>query len=637
MLKEITQKRWFWPLLILVILFLWLLGTRSEEGVENEPVWSDLRQGDLAIDAVEAGEIEAVQSVDLSPPMEWRMDMQIIAMVPEGTVVQAGDFLVQFDTSTLEDRLELAQDGLASLLAQRTALRAEQAARISQLKANIAAAGYSEEAAALQRELLKYEAEVKRMEAELEEKKAQISLVEAQTNLESQEVIHTSALSTLQVEIEKERGEVRALEEKIKNLTLRAPIGGLVVYKEIGFGEERKKIAVGDKPRPGEPVISIPNLDSIQVKVRVNEMDAARLETGQTAIIQLEAYPDRSFTGKVTRIAKLAQKEDWDSEIKDFEVVVRMDQADSVLKPGMTAKVQISLGLEKDVLFAPTGAIFEHKGEKVIFPKRNYPKPVRVETGRRNDKSIMITAANLKAGDLVSCTPPDTSYHRLGFSSYVAATANRSEKLTDAFAEMEKRGLAYDYDGNRNRRVIARAPDGAAGDFEDVRGMIPGMAPDGRPMESDPATMKRLREAMRGMQPGPGGMQGGPGISQGRRQLPPGIAPGDTAAMRQYMRQRRQNLPPGIAPGDTASMRQFMRQRREGLPPGFAPGDTAAMRQFMRQRREGLPPGFAPGDTGTSRQRRFRPSDADSSKVFRQPRQRQGAPDAHWPGGTGNH
>ena len=134
------------------------------------------------------------------------MDMQIIAMVPEGTVVKEGDFLVQFDTSELEDRLELAQNTLTSLLAQRDGLRAEQSARISQLKANIAAATYSEEIAVLQRELLKYEAAVKRMDAELEEKKARISHIEAQTNLESQEVIHASALSTLRVEIEKSRG-----------------------------------------------------------------------------------------------------------------------------------------------------------------------------------------------------------------------------------------------------------------------------------------------------------------------------------------------------------------------------------------------------------------------------------------------
>ncbi|HQG46916.1 MAG TPA: efflux RND transporter periplasmic adaptor subunit, partial [bacterium] len=309
------------------------------------------------------------------PPMEWRMDMQIIAMVPEGSIVKQGDFLVQFDTSELEDRLELAQDALAALLAQRDGLRAQQSARIAQLKADIAAAGYSQEVAVLQRELLQYEAAVRRMDAELEEKKAQISLEETKTSLESQEIIDSSALSTLGVDIAKARANVRELEDKIKSLTLRAPIGGLVVYNEIGFGDSRKKIAIGDKPNPGQPVISIPNLDSIQVKLRINEMDAARLSIGQQATIRLDAYPERSFSGRVLHIARLAQKEDWDSEIKDFEVLVRLAQSDPVLKPGMTARVQIELGVEKDALTAPTGAIFERQGNGWSFHAQIIPNP----------------------------------------------------------------------------------------------------------------------------------------------------------------------------------------------------------------------------------------------------------------------
>jgi multidrug efflux pump subunit AcrA (membrane-fusion protein) len=594
MFKEILHNRWFWPALIGLLVLIWLLGSHSEESAGNEPVWSDLRRGDFTIDGFETGEVEAVHSVDLAPPMEWRMDMQIIAMVPEGTVVKAGDFLVQFDTSDLQDRLELAQDGLSSLLAQRDGLRAEQSARISQLKANIAAAGYSEEVAALQRELLKYEAEVARMDAELQEKKAQITLEEAKTNLESQEIIDTSALSTLGVEISKSRADVRELEEKIKNLTLRAPIDGLVVYNEIGFGEDRKKIAIGDKPRPGESVISIPNLDSMQVKLRVNEMDAARLAADQTAAIKLDAYPDRSFTGRVTKIAKLAQQEDWDSEIKDFEVIVRMDQADSVLKPGMTAKVQIALGVEKEVLSAPTGSVFERNGERVIFPKKSYPKPLKIETGVRDDHRIVIKTELAQAGDLISCIPPDTSYHRMGYTRYASSLKGRSERLAEAFAEMDKRGLNYDYDGNRGRWVIARAPNGATGDIEKLRGIFQAGSPDGRPVEIDPARMKQLQEAMRGMQAAPGGMPGMAGSRQRGEGFSRGFAPGDTS-MRRVRREGGQGFPPGFAPGDT-TRRRFMRERGEGFPPGFAPGDTTR-RRFMRERGEGFPPGFAPGDT----------------------------------------
>lgn len=611
MLKKLRQKRWFWPAGAGLLLLLWLATSQSEQDRGSEPVWAEARQGDLLIDAIETGEVRALHSVDLAAPMEWRMDMQIISMVPEGSVVKEGDFLVQFDTSELQSRLELAQDALSSALAQRDKLRAEQTARISQLKADIAAAGYSREVAVLQRELLKYEAATRLMDAELEEKKAQIQLEEAQTNLESQEVIDTSELSTLRVEIEKARGDVRELEQKIASLTLKAPIGGLVVYNETGSGDDRKKIAIGDKPRPGQAVVSIPNLEQMQVNLRVNEMDAARIDTGQSTTIILDAYPDKPFTGKVTQIAKLAQKEDYDSELRDFEVIVSIDGSDPVLKPGMTAKVQVALALEKDVLHVPAGAVFERDGKAVVFPKKGFPKPLAVEPGRRNDARIAVTARGVHNGELLSCTAPDSSYHRFGHTRFAANLAERPQRLAQSFAEMEKRGLTYDYDGNRGRQVIARAPSGAAGDIEELRGNFPGMMRNGRPVEMDAASMKRLQEAMRGMQPGPGGAPG----------MRPGAAPGDTSAMRRgRMRFER-------TPGDTTGGRRMMRFQR-------APGDTARMPGMMPPGM--MPPGMMPPGGFPGRPPDGSPADSTRRRRFqRQP----GAGGPGWPmppGGAGS-
>lgn len=633
MLKRIGQQRWLWPAGIGLFLLIWLATSQSEQDRGSEPVWAEARQGDLLIDAIETGEVRALHSVDLAAPMEWRMDMQIISMVPEGSVVKEGDFLVQFDTSELQSRLELAQDALSSALAQRDKLRAEQTARISQLKADIAAAGYSQEVAVLQRELLKFEAATRVMDAELEEKKARIQLEEAATNLESQEVIDTSEMSTLRVEIEKARGDVRELEQKIANLTLKAPIGGLVVYNENGSGDDRKKIAIGDKPRPGQAVVSIPNLEQMQVNLRVNEMDAARLDTGHTATIILDAYPDKPFTGKVSQIAKLAQKEDYDSELRDFEVIVAIDGNDPVLKPGMTAKVQVALALEKDVLHIPAGALFERDGKTVVFPRKGFPKPVPVVPGQRNDVRIAVTARGLHGGELLSCTAPDTSYHRFGYTRFAANLAERPQRLADSFAEMEKRGLAYDYDGNRGRQVIARAPSGAAGDIEELRGSFPGMMRNGRPVEMDAASMKRLQEAMRGMQPGPGAA---PGMRRG-------AAPGDTSAM-QRGRMRFQRAQ-GDSAGGRSRMMRFERTPGDSprppmmMPPGGFPGrpPAGAAADSSRRRRFQPPPGeggagwpMAPGAAATDSSRRggrpmrFERAPGDTSRTMRRSFRPQG-------------
>lgn len=501
--KQVIRKRWFAPALLAAVLMLWMLTSQSKESATMTQAWAPVTKGDFIIDAVETGEIRALHSVDIKAPMEWRMELQIVDMVEEGQMVQAGDFLVQFDVTELQQRLDLAKDRLSSALAQRDKLLAEQSARLSQLNSDVTAAEYSEDIAELQQELLKYEAEIRRQDAELEKRKASIQLEEAQTNLESQQVIDASSLSSLKVEISKARNEVAELEKKIDGLTLRAPISGMLIYNEVGWWDNRKKAAKGDKIRPGEPMVSIPNLDSMLVDLRVNEMDASRIQINQSAHITLDAYPDRPFSGRVTEIAKLAQKADWDSPIKDFEIKVAIDQADSILKPGMTARVQVALGKESGVMSVPLGAVFERNGNPVVFPKRRYPHPVSIETGERNDNAVVVKAEDLQETDVLACLAPDTSYHRYGYAEFLRQWRRGRSDLSKAFAEMEARGLNYDYDANRDRRIIAEG-EGAAGDIEALRGEFPGMAPDGKPIELDPGSMKRLEQAVRGMTPMPG-------------------------------------------------------------------------------------------------------------------------------------
>ncbi len=501
--KELVRKRWFFPALMAVLLLVWMLTSQSKEDSEVVQAWAPLARGDFVLDAVETGEVRALHSVDIKAPMEWRMDLQIIDMVEEGQLVKAGDFLVQFDVAELQQRLELARDRLASALAQRDKVLAEQSARLAQLHSDVTAAEYSEDIAELQKELLKFEAESRRQDADLEKRKAVIQLEEAQTNLESQQVIDASALSSLKVEIARARNEVMELENKIDGLTLRAPISGMLIYNEVGWWDNRKKAARGDRIRPGEPMVSIPNLDSMQVRLRVNEMDASRIMREQGATITLDAYPNQTFTGRVHEIARLAQKADIDSPIKDFEIIVTIDQADSILKPGMTARVQVALGVEKEVLSAPLGAVFERDGKAVVFPRRRYPNAIPVETGSRNDKSIVIQSADLKEGDQLACFAPDSSYHRLGYAEFQQQWRRGRSQLAQAFAAMEARGLHYDYDAHRDRRIIAEGG-GGGGDIEALRGEFPGMAPAGKPVELDPASMKRLEQAVRGVTPMPG-------------------------------------------------------------------------------------------------------------------------------------
>ncbi|NLP11994.1 hypothetical protein GX408_16465, partial [bacterium] len=223
-----------------VLLFLILTHDRSDQ-----PSWTSVRSGPFAVSVTETGEVRAVQQIDVKAPMEWRMQLQVLYLAPEGSVVEQGQLLAQFDTAELQKRLDLAEDRLISALAQEKKLLAEQQARMQQLEGDLRTSEYSRDIAVLQRDLMKYEAQVRRQDVELEHQKALLELEQARTQIEAQKIIDRAALRTAQLAIAEERLEKRQLEGQIQNLSLRAPIRGMLVYNEIGQWENRKKIAQG--------------------------------------------------------------------------------------------------------------------------------------------------------------------------------------------------------------------------------------------------------------------------------------------------------------------------------------------------------------------------------------------------------
>ena len=99
--------------IVLLIIILVLKATSSED-----MRCAEAQRGSFIIDLVESGEIRAVSTVIIKAPMEWRMDLQIIDLVAEGTIVKEGDMLVQFDPSKLEEELKTALEALDNRIIQ---------------------------------------------------------------------------------------------------------------------------------------------------------------------------------------------------------------------------------------------------------------------------------------------------------------------------------------------------------------------------------------------------------------------------------------------------------------------------------------------------------------------------------------
>jgi RND family efflux transporter MFP subunit len=162
----------------------------------------------------------------------------------------------------------------------------------------------------------------------------------------------------------------------------------------------------GDQPWPGQTIIDLPDLSTMLVKTTVNEVDVSKLEAGQKVEVKLDAFPEPTFYGKVTKIGALAKAKSYESKIRVFDVEVTLDNRDDRLKPGMAAKAEIIIDTIPDAVWVPIEAVFE-KGEKriVYLARGSSYHPQEVEVGPRNDIEVTITSG-LSGEERVCLTDP---------------------------------------------------------------------------------------------------------------------------------------------------------------------------------------------------------------------------------------
>ncbi|HWM93760.1 MAG TPA: efflux RND transporter periplasmic adaptor subunit [Thermoanaerobaculia bacterium] len=163
--------------------------------------------------------------------------------------------------------------------------------------------------------------------AQLEETNARAELLKAQTNLE-------------------------LAQEKTGDVTIRAPISGTVIEKTV---EQGQIIAsASGNVSGGTTLIKMADLATVRARALVDEVDIGRIRPGQQAAVEVEAYPGRTFRGKVLKIEPQAVVE---QNVTMFPVLVELPNPDRLLKPGMNAEVGIEVANRAGVVAVPNGAV----------------------------------------------------------------------------------------------------------------------------------------------------------------------------------------------------------------------------------------------------------------------------------------
>ncbi len=366
----------------------------------------EVTEGEFIVDINSNGEIDALKSTSVSiPRFRRRMSMQIVEMAEEGAEVAADDFLLQLDTSEAQQAVEEAENDLETAKVELTKEEASIASNMAQLESQLERERYSFEQSELTQRMMEYEAETKRREYELNMKKAELALDQAGQKIVSQGIINEATIRKAQLSIQQAEADLKKANEEMSDLTLTAPIAGMVVYQKTWSGSGWRKVQVGDTPWPGMAVLSIPDLSRMTAKFTINEVDISKVALDQELIITVDALGGETFNGVVSRIAPLARN-DQSTNAKVFDIETLIDSTAVQLRPGMTCDCRLITKRIPGVFSVPIQAVFEKDGNTVVFLLNgNNPHRQEVVLGERG-REFVVVESGIEAGDRICLRDP---------------------------------------------------------------------------------------------------------------------------------------------------------------------------------------------------------------------------------------
>jgi HlyD family secretion protein len=288
-------------------------------------------------------------------------------------------------------------------------------------------------------------------------------------------------LDAKQAAFDLEEGRLSKADSQRKKALIAAPQAGMVVYSrsQSRFSQENI-IEVGAVVRHQQALIQLPDLSEMKVSAKVHESVVRQVADKAPAYVTVDAWPDRRFTGKVTKIAVMPDRSQWflNPGLKTYVTDVTLDSTPPGLKPGMNAQVEIVVADRPNVLQVPVSAVHVDKGYQVVYARTPSGIQVRrVEIGLSNDRSVEILSGISEGEEVYLYRPPG------------APELKRPEKAQD------REGLA----GREPSESPPRAamPTGAAAAPEGPGGAAAPQGPGGGPPAGREGPSPERRDALR--------------------------------------------------------------------------------------------------------------------------------------------
>ncbi len=499
-------------IIVVVAIIILIIFSKATSKKDIANLYAESKRGQFDIVVTTTGELQAENSTDIRGPEFTRarnvrvMDIKIQDLVPEGTEVRAGDFIATLDRTSFDNTLK---DELERLTTYQTNLEMkilDTAVTLSNLRDNIKNLRFTVEEAGITLQQSKYEPPTTIRQAEISLDKAERSLDQAIRSYSLKIEQAKSEMRNQKNQLADQQQRVKDLQDLLANFVIYAPSSGMVIYKRDRMGNKRK---VGSSINPWDNVVAtLPDMSSMLSKTYVNEIDVSKVKAGQKVEIMVDAFPEKSYTGSVTSVANIGEQLP-NADAKVFEVLIKVNGSDPILRPSMTTGNKIITKTISDVIYIPLESVQAGADSIPFVYMKNGNKQV-VVLGESNENNVIIEQGLAEGAQVYLSTPAEPEDFKLVGQELIAVIKEREQakkaeeqrlrEEAEKARELLQPVTGYQGASDANPEMIQQ--------FQRSGGARPGMTG-----PRDTAAIRRMR--MMGGRPG--GSQGGTRDTSARR------------------------------------------------------------------------------------------------------------------------
>ena len=381
-------------LVIVAVAGMWGFSTLSGASANIDPSrLATVETGTMLRSVVATGKVEPITKVEIKSKANGIIETLLVDV---DQIVAPGQVLAVLDKENLNARVREARANLQ-------AAEAAHEAAVAQLKKNEIEAESPEVDFARRNHARAEQLSDQKLVSQSALDEATTALEQAQNRqraASSQLVIARARVAEALANVAQARAAVERAEEELANATIRAPIRGTVLTRDVEVGSPVSSIL--NLGANASLVMTLGDIDRVFVRGRVDEADIGQVRLGQAAKITTETFRDRIFDGRVTQISPIGVERD---NVTTFEVEVSIENPGKELKANMTANAEIILERFPDSLLIPEAAV-TYDNQRNAFVDitdagaRNGRRRVPVKVGVGNGTRIQVVSG-LEAGDKV--------------------------------------------------------------------------------------------------------------------------------------------------------------------------------------------------------------------------------------------